>query len=82
MQTPYKNRSMLILLAGLLFTVCSKTPGNDENEELSAPELKELFEDAFVIGAALDRWQVAGDDVIGVELLTELFIIKIKPLKA
>lgn len=60
----------LFVLAVLLLTGCSKTPDNNNNAERSVPALKEVFEDAFVIGAALNQWQITGDDVIGVELTT------------
>jgi len=60
----------LFLLAVLLLTGCSYRPDKNENADLSLPALKEVFEDAFVIGAALNNSHITGEDVIGVSLVT------------
>lgn len=56
------------LLAGLLWAGCNQTPDNNEDEELTVPALKEVFDGAFVIGSALNRTQITGRDDVGVEL--------------
>ena len=57
-----------ILLAALLWTGCNQTENPANNGEV--PALKEVFEDAFVIGAALNSAQITGVDERGVEIVT------------
>lgn len=61
---------ILVLLIGLACGVfsCDQPPETDrENGEI--PALKEVFDEIFLMGAALNRFQITGEDVDGIELV-------------
>lgn len=56
------------MLAGLLWAGCQQGPGN-ENDRVDLPLMKEVFEDAFMVGAAMNYSQISGEDTKGAELV-------------
>lgn len=70
----FRQKNTLILLATLIWAVsgCNQSP-ETMNEESEIPSLKEVFEGAFLMGAALNRSQIAGEDVAGIELVKQQY---------
>lgn len=70
MDSPKKYKSIVFLLTGLLWAGCQQVSDN-ENEE--RPVLKEVYADAFMVGAAMNYAQIAGEDTNGAELVKAQF---------
>ena len=63
-----KQIGWFLLVVILIWGGCQQTPGMS-SEKSKVPLLKGVFEDAFFVGAALNRSQITGEDAAGIELV-------------
>lgn len=77
---PFKTNDLLIQKIFLLLltalacwvTGCDQSP-EEKQESSEIPTLKVEFEDAFLMGSALNRSQISGEDVAGIELVKQQY---------
>ncbi|MEX0647998.1 MAG: endo-1,4-beta-xylanase [Balneolaceae bacterium] len=66
----FKNIWIVLLFSGMVGSGCVEAYEQDEQE---SPELGTLYEDAFLMGAALNGRQITGEDVNGINLVKTHF---------
>lgn len=64
---------ILLLPVGLLASACGESGAGDQGGDDPAPALKNVFEGAFRVGAALNPGQFTGDDAEGAALVEQHF---------
>lgn len=59
----------------LIFAGCSSNNGKavEESTETDLPALKDVFKDNFLIGSAINQYQVAGEDTVALNLVKKHF---------
>lgn len=67
-----KRYGWFFIFTVLICTGCHESPGSS-SEEIQTPVLQEVFNDSFLIGAALNRSQITGEDKPGIEIVKKHF---------
>lgn len=64
----------IALISSLFLTGCSSgSQGNPGNDQLEEPALKDVFKDNFMIGSAINQYQVEGSDTAAMNLVKKHF---------
>lgn len=69
LKLPFKSQFFILISASLCCVISPSCSQEKVEEAYEDAPLKEVFKDKFLIGSAINEWQVSGEDSIGANLV-------------